>query len=339
MKLLKIYFLLPFLCLTWSSQAQTSFTVDQNNLQQVVNDIQQIYGSQIGLSNSDIENFLSPFVQNTVPASLCPPPSPQIDQITNGSISFSWPPLTTSLNYGTYYLQLQNGSNTQGTTGNPGIQYNSLQGLYLFGFYSNCGGGTRGPNHLIIVDIDVLYPADDMDSYCDCTTPSNTVLYGGFGPTATSYTSPWVSGSCNSTRYRLRVAGSIGETTYYSEISFNHLQEGGSHEIQFLTLCNDNASTSSSNPLYVGSEMDGPVYYILSFTSSQVIINFPDSELSMSSLIFDHCTCNDGRRWLWPGFPQAIAGSRTKGNSQSCQRPGGTAFLLESSIDGTGGGL
>ena len=293
MKTLNKLFLLSLLWLLSNSAfSQPIFPTTDTNLNQTITEIQQIYGTQIGIDTSDIYNFVYPFVQGTT-GSGCPAPEPQIQQLGNGSVSFSWPPVSAAVSYGYYYINLNTGVSFSSTTNVPGVSFSGLQGLYLFGFYTICGDGTRSPSSVIIVDIDVLFP-DGYVSDCSCDKDREISLNEKWGIGGTFFTTPW-TGRCASNQYRLKVNGIIPEgdlfIPYYSELSFIYQSEFEVPTFWLLPDCDINAVSSVEDPLHIGSGLD-PYLYNLVFSPSGLVIYFPHSSLELTSISFNDCGCS-----------------------------------------------
>jgi len=293
----KIFFLFLLLgLLSNSTFSQPIFPTTDTNLNQNITEIQQVYGSQISISSTDIYNFVFPFVQGTSNSS-CPAPEPQIQQLGNGSVTFSWPAISMAVSYGYYYINLDTGVSFSSTTSTPGVSFSGLQGTYLFGFYTICGDGTRSPSSVIIVDIDVIFP-ENYTADCLCETNDPMRLIKNPGKWGTYVTTPWrIDGRCKVNQYKLRVNGYIeGDflVPYSSELSFIYQSDLDLPTFWLLPDCDVNALSSAEDPYHVGSGLD-PHHYNVIFSEEEAKIYFPNpilpSPLRPTSISLNYCGC------------------------------------------------
>ncbi|MEL6638201.1 MAG: T9SS type A sorting domain-containing protein [Bacteroidota bacterium] len=267
------------------------YSVDLSNLSTTVASIIQTYGSQINLSSSAIESFISTYLVNT--SGACPAPVPQIDQQGGGTGSLSWNPNPAATAYGVYYLNL--GSGTNGSYLGTGLNYQfSGQGLYLVGVYSSCLFGENRPNspsNIVIMDIDILLPTGGGGNGfadCSCANPASTILYDG-GKDEHNF--HFWTGSCNQRKYKLKVQGTLqGNTPYTSELSFSYRKDLS--QVILNPGCDNNAM-SQITPFHIGSTLPEN-YYRLNFTVDKVKVDFAvNSNFSPSLVQLQSCVCDD----------------------------------------------
>ena len=288
LKLKSLLVLFFIATLSYSGFSQPIFTVSATNLNQTVADIQQIYGNQIDLSSTAIENYLLPFVQNAQTTNMCPPPDPQVEQIVAGSISFSWPAISGTATYGTYYLNLNDGTTGAATTSAPGHTFTGLTpGLYAFGFYTDCGPGLGiGWSSLIIVDIDIIMP-DGPPVDCDCELSYPVVLEDEPGD---RFSYEWPLDSPKTT-FKFEVNGidlRADPEDYYSSVVFTYDLLYGEPVIYLYSYCDSNALSSAFYPRYVGAkEEDG--FYNISFNDYNLVLDFSLSDFELGDFELMSC--------------------------------------------------
>ncbi len=275
---------------------QPVFPTNIDNVKENLLEIGQLYGSQIDVDLMEVREFLLPFLIDAASETDCPPPYPQINQAGNGSVSFSWAPIPSANYYGIYYMNLNTGETNESASDIPSADFNNLNGLYLFGFYSHCGD-TKGPSNIIIVDVDIFHPTGipPIARTCPCEQPESIALYDGLSSTSaqSNYFQAWPA-PCENSKYRIRINGDVidsngGNTPYDSEVTFVH-GNYTPHRVYLMSHCDNNAWSSSQDPLYVGS-IPNDDYYNVSFNSSGIVVNLPSSELIVDNLILDVCRC------------------------------------------------
>ena len=292
-KLIPFFF---FLTLPFFTFAQPVFPTDESNLDGTVNEIFNLYGSQIDLDYFEVYEYVWRFVKGATDAEACPPPYPEIDQVANNSVSFFWSPVSQAQFYTIYHLNLNNGSSGVTQTDVPAITISGLKGLVLFGFHSNCGDGIYGPSNIIIVDVDMAFPppAGEVPPSalnCICEQADPHFLYSGPDNTIFRDTFPYY-GECATAEYKARINGyttSPGGNTdpYYSELSFVYKRYSTPRKVYLLPHCDENAFSSSNSPLFSGAYG----FYDFSFIHSGLVLNIPNSNLTVNSIHLDVCNC------------------------------------------------
>ncbi len=214
-------------CLPFLTLGQTQYLLTEDNFDQTVETIYQTYEPQIGIEYNELYQFLLPFVEGTAGNEDCIAPDPMIDQVSPGSISFSWEKVLNAEYYHTYHISLENGSNSSGDTDIPAIAFNNVEGLNLFGFSSNCGG-PKGPSGIIVADLAVLFPSGPppLGESCLCVDRP-LITYNVSSSTTYPFFIPWPTG-CTMSQYELSFTGDLvfggggGTSPFNSIVIFQH---------------------------------------------------------------------------------------------------------------------
>lgn len=177
-------FTVPGLCLALflfntSLKAQVTSLVGPENVNSVSHEIVNTFGSILGVSNTQINHFLSNMLSGVSEHSSCMAPQASVFHTTAQGITFIWPAANGGQAYKIGYLNLKNG-NLGSHTYNPNpynrYQYNNIpDDLYLFAFQTLCPGGNSKLN-IIIQDKDILFVENAVIG-CNCATPGNYIPF------------------------------------------------------------------------------------------------------------------------------------------------------------------
>ncbi len=289
-----------FLLIAFSSIGSTQpiFIASEDNVEETVNQIFELYESQISLNYDAVHNFVTKIVEGSNP-DACENPYPKIKDINQGSIDFFWDPIGNAEYYDAAFLSLYTGEEGFTETSGSDINFSGLKGLVLFGFNTICKENLKSASGIVIVDLDILFPVPPGENNCECELMASIPFNPANANTQQAFSLFWPSDpSCNNSKYRVRVDGDLnpGSTSvspYYSEITFIHGKASSPNVIYLLPQCDQNA-LSSAAPLRAGGlDYSGTSlpYYNTSFTSNYLTLTVPPSDLGIKDMFVDVCSC------------------------------------------------
>ncbi len=277
--------------------AQAPFILEPENINEVLEHIEEAYGSQIEINLDEINVFLTEAINANNYSGNCQTPETNIVEYNPELIAFEWDtPLDDVIYFEHRSLDLYTGATEYGITDEGYAEYNISSGFYLFLFNSVCPNQKVSKANIIIVDKDVMLNGPPELQSCNCKTPIQISLTKSPAPPG----SPWPilgyaqfsfpnTPSCAITKYIIDIDDVT--TSYEASAFFVHESNTSPQNIYIHPLCSNNLNLISGTSLYAGD----PGKYHLEFNSN-IRINIEDPDIMASGKIeLTRCKCRRTR--------------------------------------------
>lgn len=293
-----------------SIRAEPLITLNQDNFQEVLQYLINVYGDQIDIPQSDLQSYLSQWVNNFA---VCGIPDVLSSDETPTTLSFSWPEVDGASSYTSGYLGLESGNSYQTQTSFSGLFVNGLQPeLYLFTFYTHCGLG-RSETHIIIVEKDlVIMPTPPEGSTCECIGEMENIDFDNSEmPVVPLY---WSQPCTGFAQYRLDFTGwqtpDDGIIPDLESFSLYTLHSASESAIALYT-CDGETPISlvgDSEADIIRPDPNGN--YEVTATDESIIVHFNNPEFNLNTAQVSLCGCSESRRRNGPHNQEGITNQK-----------------------------
>jgi len=187
LRLNKSILFLFFFTLSSTFSFASNIILTPDNLDEIVEEIIYRHGNEITISQNEIMLFLEQNIMGTFDASLLPP-EPEVTEVDDDQIAFSWEEIANAITYTTRYLNLENGEWSSASTTIPGVNFELENHLFLFSFQTVSDEGDSR-SWIIIEDKPITFA--DFYEDCECRNvldarvfpilpfPQDMITYGG----------------------------------------------------------------------------------------------------------------------------------------------------------------
>lgn len=304
MKLTKYLLILSaLLCYLVPSNAQYTIHVEPNNTSEVVHYLYELYGDQILIEAEEVQAILEEIINPSNYDENCEMSPVEIAEYEPDFLTFDWDDSQGGVEYYEHRaLNLYDGNLDYTSTFESMATYAYNTGFYLFMFNGVCAENRVSQMQIIIVDKDVMINGHPILRNCNCEDPSISYLSMLPGPPTTGSSSgsfvyghstfAWPSFStCVFNKYIVDIRDA---SSGYSASAFVIHRPGVSPQLIYLhPMCSENMTVPPPPYLNPGD----PGNYFLSFTTSQIIVNIQDWDLSQNADIsVKSCQCTSSGR-------------------------------------------
>ena len=167
----------PLITFVFPNVLHAGIVLNENNLNEVVDEIEYLYGHLIDIPIDDVKDILEPLTFGPFDSDLSAPDAQVTFEDVN-DIEFTWSPQSAATSYLALYLHLGVGINGSATTTANQVSYGLGAGWYLFAFQAHSNLGT-GSSFIIIEDRPLAFAS--VEEECRCVRPdlvSNTEVIG-----------------------------------------------------------------------------------------------------------------------------------------------------------------
>lgn len=293
-----LFLAIALLGLPSAINAQSILTLDLENFDEAMEYFEVNYGNQMQIPLEELAEYLLNQLTEMEISEDCSPPETEITQIETEYIAFQWEEVPNVEKYQTNYINLHTGESGNYTSDAAEVEFDILEGLYLFGFQSLCEAeaNTTSSMNIIIVDKDIMFNGPTEVRSCNCPNPTVhnipivTSTASGILPTASMY---WSYSCDNISKYKVNVQTTTG-VPYESEFVMAHEYTSIPEQVYFLPMCFIDFTASTESPVFFG---DAGQYFVSFNSGSKFTLHFTDLALASKAIVeVQHCECSSSTR-------------------------------------------